>query len=60
MSHKRSNEDLRAARLLGELDTARDSAAWQAEESRQQAWVKANDDRREPPEEGVSVKDFTS
>jgi hypothetical protein len=42
MSHKKSNEELRDQRLMGELTTARDSAAWSAEEDRQQAWIRAN------------------
>jgi hypothetical protein len=40
MSHKKSNEELRDARLIGDLSTALDSAAWQAEKSRQQTWSK--------------------
>jgi hypothetical protein len=40
MSHKKSNEELRDQRLIGDLGTALDSAAWQAEESRQETWGK--------------------
>jgi hypothetical protein len=39
MSHKRSNERLRGERLAGDLWAALDSASWQAEEARRQAWA---------------------
>jgi hypothetical protein len=50
MSHKKSNENLRDQRLLGELTTALDSAAWSAEAERQRAWTEANraDNRPDP------------
>ncbi len=50
MSHKKSNENLRDQRLVSELTTALDSAAWAAEAERQRAWTEANraDNRPDP------------
>ncbi|HEY2794524.1 MAG TPA: hypothetical protein VGJ28_19340 [Micromonosporaceae bacterium] len=45
MSHKRSNERLRGERLAGDLWAALDSASWQAEEARRQAWAAASRSR---------------
>jgi hypothetical protein len=48
MSHKRKNEQLRGERLAGDLWAALDSASWQSEELRRQAWNKSlrSHDRR--------------
>jgi hypothetical protein len=61
MSHKRSNEQLRTQRLVGELAAALDSAAWQAERDRQQAWVREarmlSHRQDGAPDPGAAIKD---